>query len=80
MIKKSGLLEKNCELLKLGKVFLTHSDGNRQGGLSSCEHCITASCMSGGGGGGGVNEIKSTVKGAKAREAQSCHCAGNGLL
>lgn len=35
-------------------------------------------CVSGGG--GGVNEIESTVKGAKAGEAQSWLCAGNELV
>lgn len=32
------------------------------------------------GGGGGVNEIQSTVKGAKARDAQSWHGAGKELV
>ena len=32
------------------------------------------------GGRGGVNKIESTVKGAKAGEAQSWHCAGSELV
>lgn len=39
-------------------------------------HCPTVSCVSGGG--GGVNATESTVKGAKAGEAQSWHCANMG--
>lgn len=38
-------------------------------------HCIL--CIWGR---GGVNEIESAVKGAKAGEAQSWHCAGNELV
>ena len=36
-------------------------------------HCVS-------GGRGGVNEIESTVKGAKAGEAQSWLCAGSELV